>query len=133
MGYSPCGPMASTCNTVKCTAVKTAQQSRQWPYPHCGATNHFPEHCPFRPYSAQPAPNKQWNVNRGQPNIRIPSGTTSTYSNSSPVTSSVLYCKDFNYTSCHHPQCRFAHQSKKCGASHPARGCPAIGHPQIHR
>ena len=36
----------------------------------------YPEHCPFCPYSAQQAPNRQWNVNRGQPNTRVPLGTT---------------------------------------------------------
>ena len=118
---------------LQCVTQSSAQQSRRWPCPYCGATNHYPERCPFRPYSAQPAPNKQWNANRGQPNTRMSSGTTSTYSNSSPVTSSVLYCKDFNYSWCHRPQCRFVHRCDKCGASHPARGCPVIGHPQMHR
>ena len=94
---------------LPCVTQSSAQQSRRWPCPYCGATNHYPERCPFRPYSAQPAPNKQWNANRGQPNTRMSSGTTSTYSNSSPVTSNVLYCKDFNYSLCHRPQCRFVH------------------------
>ena len=107
---------------LQCVTQSSAQQSRRWPCPHCGATNHYPERCPFCPYSAQPASNKQWNVNRVQPNTRMRSGTTST-----------LYCKDFNYSLCHRLQCRFAHRCDKCGASHPARGCPVIGHPQIHR
>ena len=118
---------------LQCVTHSSAQQSRRWPCPHCGATNHYPERCPFCPYSAQQAPNRQWNINRGQPNTRVPSGTTSTYSHSYPATSSVLYCKDFNYSLCHRQQCKFAHRCEKCGASHPVRGCPAIGHPQTYR
>ena len=90
---------------LQCVTHSSTQQSRRWPCPHCGATKHYPEHCPFRPNAAQQVPGRQWSGNIGQPNTRVPTGTVSAHPSTLPVSSSPQYCKDFNYSLCNCQQC----------------------------
>ena len=51
------------------TSAKPTQSAR-WPCKHCGATNHYPDNCPFRPNYSPTITGGQRAVTRGQPNSR---------------------------------------------------------------
>ena len=97
---------------LQCLTPTSTQQPKRWPCIHCGPTNHYPDHCPFRPHIAK--------HNRGQLNIRTPTTATPTHSNHTSFNSHARYCWDFNHATCQRSQCKFAHRCKKCGSSHPA-------------
>ena len=108
---------------LQCITPRT-QQLGQWPCPHCGATTHYPDCCPFRSYSSRQVPNKQWDDNRGQRNTTS-TGTTPSNSRSRPPC-----CRDFNYALCQCSNCKYAHCCETCGANHSVRVCPNAGHSQ---
>ena len=115
---------------LQCLTPTSTQQPKRWPCIHCGATNHYPDHCPFRPHIAKQTPGGPGDTNRGQLNIRTPTTATPTHSNHTSFNSHTRYCWDFNRATCQRLQCKFAHRCEKCGASHPARICPTIRHSQ---
>ena len=51
---------------LQCITPASAQRTKRWPCPHCGAVTHFHDRFPFRPYSSKQTPNRQWNPSRGQ-------------------------------------------------------------------
>ena len=95
----------------------------RWPCPQCGATNHYPENCPFRRHITPAATNRQGphtsslfssgqqHLTGGQFNYRPPT------------------CHAFNRSICRRANCTFAHHCDLCGANHSARYCPSKGSP----
>jgi len=82
-------------------------------WPHCGATNHCPDRCPFRTYSPQSILGRQGTTYGGQP--------TSNFTATFPTPQQTLFatqpqplqvCNDFNFTNCLRPRCKFAHCCK---------------------
>ena len=61
---------------LQCLTSTSTQQPKRWPCIHCGAINHYPDHCPFRPHIAKQAPGGPGDTNRGQLNIRTPTTAT---------------------------------------------------------
>ena len=107
---------------LQCITPSSVQQSSRWPCPFCGATNHFPNRCPFRANSSRQLPSGQRNDTGGQSSGASKSVTFSKNPSSNPRPGYV-YCWDFNFSSCRRDQCKFAHVCKYCGANHPARSC----------
>ena len=110
---------------LQCITPASAQRTKRWPCPHCGAVTHFPDRCPFRPYSSKQTPNRQWNPSRGQSDSQY-TGNPIINKNPMPPNKNLGYCKDFNYTSCNRQYCKFSHSCQTCGSNHPARVCPQV-------
>ena len=51
---------------LQCITLSSVQQSSRWPCPFCGATNHFPDRCPFRANFSRQLPSGQRNDTGGQ-------------------------------------------------------------------
>ena len=94
---------------LQCLTPTSTQQPKRWPCIHCGATNHYLDHCPFRPHIAKQTPGGPGDINRGQLNIRTPTTATPTHSNHTSFNSPTRYCWDFNRATCQRLQCKFAH------------------------
>ena len=109
---------------LQCITPSSVQQSSRWPCPFCGATNHFPDWCPFHANSSRQFPSGQQNDTGGQSSGASKSVTFSKNPSSNP---GHVYCWDFNFSSCRCDQCKFAHVCKYCGANHPARSCFRTG------
>ena len=107
---------------LQCMTARS-MHSTHWPCAHCGATNHYPDHCPFRPNPSLAITGGQRVTTRGHPSSR-PNVTTHS-SQSKPVT-----CRDFNCSFCHRPECKYSHYCEYCGANHPVRNCSSQGWPQ---
>ena len=97
----------------------------RWPCPHCGATNHFPDRCPFRPSP----------VSTGSGD-RQPSGHPSRSGQPPqprrPQTQEPPICYDYNQARCYRAQCNYAHKCTGCGGNHPAVSCPSRGQRRHH-
>ena len=61
-----------TCGLQFITSAKHTQLAR-WDCKHCGATNHYPDNCPFLPNHSPTITGGQRAVTRGQPNSDTPS------------------------------------------------------------
>ena len=97
---------------------------------------HFPHCCPFRPYSSKQISNRQWNLDRQQSDSQFTENPTfnrgqsdsqfTPTSNKNPIppNQNLGYCKDFNYTLCKQPYCKFSYYCQTCGSNYPARICP---------
>ena len=107
---------------LQCMTARSTQSTR-WPCTHCGTTNHYPDHCPFRPNPSPAITGGQQVTTRGQPSSRSNFTTRSSLSN--PVT-----CRDFNRSFCCRPECKYSHCCEYCGANHPVRNCFSQGWPQ---
>ena len=70
---------------LQCMTPSSVQQSSQWPCPFCGATNHFPDRCPFRANSSRQLPSGQRNDTGGQSSGASKSITFSKNPSSNPV------------------------------------------------
>ena len=69
---------------LQCMTTTKATQSVHWPCKHCGATNHYPDNCPFRVNPLPAITSGQRATTRGLPNSR---SNTEPYSNQSrPIT-----------------------------------------------
>ena len=111
---------------LQCITPSGIQQSKRWPCPYCGATNHFPDRCPFRTNPSKQLSSGQWNHTKGQHNSGV-SGSSIVNRHNLPRNSGPGYCRDFNYSSCTRERCKFAHHCEHCNANHPARDCPYAG------
>lgn len=47
---------------LQCITPTSAQPAKRWPYPHCGATTHYLDNCPFHPHASQQTPGRRWNI-----------------------------------------------------------------------
>ena len=104
------------------TSAKPTQLAR-WPCKHCGATNYYPDNCPFHPNHLSTITGGQRAVTRGQPN----SGSYMTPRPNQPP--KPIACRDFNRNTCCHPDCKFAHCCEHCGANHAVKDCAKYGWP----
>ena len=91
--------------------VTSPPSAIHWPCSHCGATNHYPINCPFRPHTV-PTP-----TNESRPS------TTSLTSGQHLVTGGhptlrPATCHAFNRSICCRPNCTFPHRCELCGANH---------------
>ena len=111
---------------LQCITPSGIQQSKRWPCPHCGVTNHFPDRCPFRTNPSKQLSSGQWNHTKGQHNSGV-SGSSTVNRHNLPRNSGPGHCRDFNYSSCTRKRCKFAHHCKHCNANHPTRNCPYAG------
>ena len=96
---------------LQCITPSSIQQSSRWPCPFCGATNHFPDRCPFHANSSRQFPSGQRNDTGGQSSG---AGKSITFSKNPSSNSGHVYCWDFNLSSCRRDQCKFAHVCKYC-------------------
>ena len=104
------------------TSAKPTQSARG-PCKHCGATNHYPDNCPFRPNYSPTITGGQRAVTRGQPN----SGSyMAPHPNQPPKP---IACRDFNRYICRRPDCKFAHCCEHCRVNHAVKDCAKYGWP----
>ena len=106
------------------TCAKPTQLAR-WPCKHCGATNHYPDNCPFRPNYSPPITGGQRAITRGQYN---PGSYMAPHPNPTQPPKPIT-CRDFNHNTCRHPGCKFAHCCEHCGANHAVKDCAKYGWP----
>ena len=79
---------------LQCMSTSKSTQSPRWLCKHCGATNHYPDHYPFRPNPLPAFTGGQQVNTRGVPNTGHPRHAI---------------CRDFNCYSCRRPDCKFDH------------------------
>ena len=101
---------------LQCVTAPSLSTIR-WPYSHCGATNHYPQNCPFHPH-AKPAPTES----HRQANAPSSSGGQHTAIGGLPNFRQST-CHAYNRSVCHRQACQFLHQCELCGADHSAKSC----------
>ena len=105
---------------LQCVTAPSLSTIR-WPCSHCGATNHYPRNCPFRPH-AIPAPTDS----HRQANAPSSSGGQHTATGGLPNFRHST-CHAYNRSVCRRQACQFLHQCELCGADHSAKNCPNRG------
>ena len=76
---------------LQCITPSGIQQSKWWPCPYCGATNHFPDRCPFCANSSKQLSSGQWNHTKGQHSSGA-SGNSTVNRHNLPRNSGPGYC-----------------------------------------
>ena len=111
---------------LECMTAK-AMLSQRWPCPHCGATNHFPDRCPFRPSSSSSGTTNTGASDTGSGARQQHSGRPS-YPRRAQRQPPI--CRDYNNAGCYRSHCSYTRRCDHCGGDHPARSCLAWRQPQ---